>query len=55
LRARTGLSQEALGEKAGLHRTVVGLVESGKRDIGVSALWPLADALGVQVSELFQP
>lgn len=53
LREERGLSQEALAHHAGLHRAVVGFVERGERDIGVTHLWPIAEALGVPVADLF--
>jgi transcriptional regulator with XRE-family HTH domain len=53
LREERGLSQEALAHQAGLHRAVVGFVERGERDIGVTHLWPIAEALGVPVADLF--
>jgi transcriptional regulator with XRE-family HTH domain len=55
LRQRAGLSQEALAEKADLHRNYVGSVERGERDIGISAVAGLAHALGVSLAEFFDP
>jgi len=51
-RLALGLSQEDLAERAGLHRNSVGLVERGKHALGLLALLRLADALGVNASEL---
>lgn len=53
LREETRLSQEKLAEAAGFHRTVIGFIERGEREIGISKLWPLAQALGVEVPDLF--
>ena len=53
LRTRIGLSQEQLAEKAGIHRTYVGGVERGERNLGLKNVFRLAKALGVSVAELF--
>lgn len=53
LRVGRRLSQEQLAHEAGLHRTVVGFIERGEREVGIGKLWPLARALGVDVHELF--
>jgi len=53
LRAQRGLSQEALAHLADLHRTYVGSVERGERNIGIDNLYALADALGVSPRDLF--
>lgn len=52
-RKRLGLSQDDLADKAGLHRTYVGAVERGERNIGLLNILHLADALQVPVKELF--
>lgn len=49
----SGLSQEGLAHLADLHRTYVGSVERGERNIGIDNLYALADALGVSARELF--
>lgn len=46
------LSQEALAERSGLHRTYVGSVERGERNVTLSSLEVLARGLGVSVPEL---
>lgn len=51
-REGAGLSQEALAEGSGLHRTYISLVERGHRNIPVDALSRIAEALGVHASKL---
>lgn len=51
-RLERGLSQEQLSEKAGLDRTYVSSLESGKRNPAFSTLIKLASALEVELAEL---
>lgn len=55
LRHAKGLSQEELATICGLHRTYVGSVERGERNVTLSTLEVLASALGVTVSSLLTP
>ena len=52
-RERMGLSQEQLADNAGIHRTYVGGVERGERNLGLKNIVRLAKALGVHVGDLF--
>ncbi|AKJ27282.1 helix-turn-helix domain-containing protein [Caldimonas brevitalea] len=52
LRRARGLTQEALAHEAGIDRTFVGLLETGKRQPTLSVLFALAGALGVKPEKL---
>ncbi|MEB3295809.1 MAG: helix-turn-helix transcriptional regulator [Synechococcales bacterium] len=54
IRQMRGLSQEALADLAGLHRTYVGSVERGERNISIDNMERLAIALEVDVTELLK-
>jgi len=46
------MSQEAFAASVGLHRTYVGSVERGERNVSIGNLWVMADALGVAPADL---
>jgi transcriptional regulator with XRE-family HTH domain len=52
LREAKQWSQELLADKAKIHRVVIGRIERGERDVGLSHLWKLAAALGVRPRDL---
>ncbi|UBI16550.1 helix-turn-helix domain-containing protein [Citrobacter europaeus] len=54
LRERQGLSQEALADLAGLHRTYIGSVERCERNISIDNIDRIASALGVSPSSLLE-
>ena len=51
-RLRRGLSQEALGNAAGLHRTEISLLERAGRDPRLSTITRLARALEIKAATL---
>ena len=52
LRQSRGLSQEKLAELAGIHRTYIGDVERGQRNIALVNMTRIAKALGISLSRL---
>jgi transcriptional regulator with XRE-family HTH domain len=54
VRLAHGISQEALADLAGLHRTYVGSVERGERNISIDNIERLALALGVAPASLLE-
>ena len=47
-------SQEHLAEECGLHRTYIGSVERGERNISIDNVEAIAAAFSVDVSELLE-
>ena len=52
MRERQGISQEKLAEKAGLHRTYIGMVERVERNPSLISIYKIAEGLGTDVKEL---
>ena len=55
LRKTRGWSQERLAEECGLHRTYIGDIERGHRNVSVDNVERIAEALGVTPAELLTP
>lgn len=55
VREERQLSQEKLADLTGLHRTYVGSVERGERNVSIDNMERLAKALGVPLARLVTP
>ena len=53
LRQAKGLSQEAFADICGLHRTYVGAIERGERNVSIENIEKIAKALGISIASLF--
>ncbi len=51
-RLKNSLSQEELAAKAGVHRTYIGMIERGEKNITLGNIEKIAGALGLTISEL---
>lgn len=52
-RKELGISQEELAFRAGFHRTYIGMIERAERNITLSNIKRLADALKLNIKDLF--
>ena len=52
LREEKELSQEELAFRAGLHRTYIGMIERGEKNITLRNIEKIANALEVRVEDL---
>jgi len=53
LRKEKGLSQEAFADLAGIDRSYMGHIERGEKNVTLTKIYQLSDALGITVVELF--
>jgi transcriptional regulator with XRE-family HTH domain len=54
LRKEKGLSQEQLSFKAGLHRTYIGMIERGEKNITLVNIEKIANALDASINDLLK-
>ena len=54
-RTKLGLSQEAFAEVVGVHRTYMGALERGERNLSLQGLERLASTLSLDPLDLLQP
>jgi len=53
LRKEKGLSQEAFADLAGIDRSYMGHIERGEKNVTLTKIYQICDALGLSVSEVF--
>lgn len=53
-RLKRNLSQEELAERAGVHRTYIGMIERAEKNITLINIERIAAALGLSINELFK-
>jgi transcriptional regulator with XRE-family HTH domain len=53
MRKDLGLSQEELADKVGLHRTYIGMIERGEKNITLINIEKIAKALNADIKKLF--
>ena len=54
IRLKRGLSQEKLAEKANLHRTYIGMIERGEKNITLINIFKISEALNIKPIELIK-
>jgi transcriptional regulator with XRE-family HTH domain len=54
LRLNRDLSQEKLAEHTGFHRTYIGMVERGERNISLINISRIAESFDMSIEELFK-
>ena len=52
-RQAQGYSQESFADACGLHRTYVGAIERGERNVSIDNIARIAETLGVHIADLF--
>jgi transcriptional regulator with XRE-family HTH domain len=52
-RKKRGYSQESFAEVVGVHRTYIGMIERGEKNITLINILKIANALNMKVKDLF--
>ncbi len=53
-RRKLGLTQQEFGARVGIHRTYVGAIERGERNLTIMKLCEISDALGRDLAVIWQ-
>lgn len=53
LRKEKGLSQEAFADLADIDRSYMGHIERGEKNVTLTKIYQIADALNLKISDLF--
>ncbi|MBM3703362.1 MAG: helix-turn-helix transcriptional regulator [Actinobacteria bacterium] len=53
-RLKQNLSQEAFADKAGVHRTYIGMIERAEKNVTLITIEKIAATLGMSISELMK-
>ena len=53
-RIKQHLTQEELAEKAGVHRTYIGMIERAEKNITLENINKIAKALGIKINKIFE-
>ncbi|MGP9572373.1 helix-turn-helix domain-containing protein [Halomonas sp. AOP5-CZ2-32] len=53
IRKNRGLSQEGMAALAGVDRSYMGHIERGEKNITLTKIYQISDALGIEVADLF--
>ncbi len=53
IRTKRNLSQEQLAALAGVHRTYIGMIERGEKNITLINVHKIGSALGIRIADLF--
>lgn len=53
-RKKRGLSQEEFADRANVHRTYIGMIERGEKNITLENIEKVAKALNLKLSDFFQ-
>ena len=54
IREELEISQEELANRSGLHRTYIGSVERGERNLSIESISKIAKGLNVKIEQLFK-
>lgn len=52
-RAKLGISQEELAERAGVHRTYIGMIERGEKNVTLENIAKICKGLGISIRDFF--